>query len=183
MLAYVFWHAPGPGIGPEDYEDALRGFQHALAQARPPGLIQAAVFRCDLLPWLAERPGYADWYLLDGSAALDVLNSAAVSGACRGPHDEAARRADAGVAGLYRLRLGAPDLASARGATWFSKRSGESYDALFARARSAWIEDRVALFGRQMTLGPTPEFCLLSPAPIDLEADRAPRRVRYQPLG
>ncbi len=179
MLAYVFWHRPLTGLSRADYEGSLRSFQRALAHARPAGLLEAAVFRCDRLRWLGDRPGYADWYLLDGSTALDVLNDAAVSGACRAPHDQAARSAEAGVGGLYRVRAGTPDLGAARAATWFSKRAGESYDAFLAHV-GAWIAPGVALLGRQLTLGPTPEFCLLSAGPTPVEPDRAPLRVTYE---
>jgi hypothetical protein len=182
VLAYLFWHRPLPDLPREAYEAALREFQRALAQARPAGLIQAEVFRCDRIPWLDGRAGYADWYLLEDSAALDVLNEAAVSTPCRAAHDHAAAMAETGVAGLYRLRLGAPRLAVARGATWLAKRRGESYPEFFARAQEAWIEPGVSLFGRQMTLGPTPEFCLLARGPLLVEDERAPIRVRYAPI-
>jgi hypothetical protein len=183
LLAYVFWHRPGERAGRAEYEAALRAFQGALSRGRPPGLLDACAFRCDRVPWLGGGPGYEDWYLLDGSAALDVLNDAAVSGARRAPHDAAARLADVGIAGLYRLRAGSPELREARGATWFAKRPGESYDDLLAHARARWIVPGAALFGRQMTLGPTPELCLLGDPAAPLDPERAPiERIRYEPV-
>ena len=105
MLAYVFWHWPSPENGSDAYEDLQRAFHRVLAQAAPTGFRGSFVFRLDgHAAWLGGTPAYADWYLVDGSAALDPLNVAAVSGACQEPHDRLARAAAAGVGSLLALR-------------------------------------------------------------------------------
>lgn len=122
------------------------------------------------LPWLpAAGKGYEEWYFLDGSAALDPLNEAAIGAGCREPHDQAAELAAGGTAGLYRLRLGERPGAP-RTALWFGKPSGMSYDALHGKLRFL-VARGTALWGRQMVLGPTPEFCLHSDREVVLPAE------------
>jgi hypothetical protein len=111
-------------------------------------------------PWLpASQDAYEDWYLVRDSAALDPLNDAAIAGARQPAHDEAAVAAAGGTAGLYRLRLGTsgepPSVAY-----WFAKPPGTSYHELYESLRPIVRNSGGALWGRQMTLGPAPEFCL-----------------------
>src|SRR5262245_3192340 len=110
MHAYVFWHWPRAGAAGPAYDDALVHFHEALAGAGATWFHGSALFRTGSLPWLpGATPAYEDWYLLDGSAALDALNDLAVSGARQQPHDRAAAAAEGGSGGLYRLRAGLPD--------------------------------------------------------------------------
>lgn len=164
MLAYVFWHRPGPGIDSRSYEAALLAFHGALAADHPPGFRRSATFRVDRVRWLPGKgQGFEDWYLVADSAALDSLNVAAVGPGCREAHDGVAGDAAAGVAGLYRLRGGVDDLESAPRAVWFQKPAGTSYDALYSTLAPALAGTDAGLWGRMMTLGPTPEFCLTLP--------------------
>ena len=158
MLAYVFWHWPRPEVDRGEYEARLTAFQQALRAAAPAGFRESAVYRVRGLPWTAEA-AYEEWYLLEGSEALDSLNDAAVSARTRAAHDAAAQQAAGGVAGLYRLRRGASELDRDRRAHWFAKPAGMSYEDLYTMLPQA------PLWGRQMTLGPGPEFCLLAEAP------------------
>ena len=122
------------------------------------------MFRIRDANWLnTNGEAYEEWYLLDDSAAMDRLNEAAVSGVCEEPHNRVAREAADGTGGLYRLRAGAEDLAQARYAVWLSKPSGVSYKDFYAALQSLTSQPGVALWGRQMTLGPTTEFCIHSP--------------------
>ena len=174
MLAYVFWHRPRPHVAPAHYEAGLAGFHAQLAAHPPAGFTASRRVRLDAgAPWLdGEGPAYEDWYLVEDWAALGRLNDAAVHGPRRTPHDAVAAEAGAGTAGIYRRMLGAPRPAGAH-ATWFAKPDGLPYaelgEALDARLQGA----DVSLWQRQMTLGPTPEFCLLADAPVDLGAWRA----------
>jgi hypothetical protein len=174
MLAYVFWHWPDPAVAPESYEDRLIAFHQSLAARKPQGFHCSVVFQIDGAPWLgAGRRGYEDWYLVEGSFALDLLNEAAVSNARKEIHDQAARMAAGGTAGLYRLRRGAPTVAESRWATWFAKPAGTSYEEFYVQLQPWTDRPGVGLWGRQMTLGPTPEFCLLSPHRLELPASLA----------
>ncbi len=161
MLAYVFWHWPKAAIDGDAYERSLLRFHAALTSTRPDGFVDSAVYRIPPTPWLPPG-GYEDWYLVEGFAELGVLNDAAVSGHRREPHDEAARGAAGGMAGVYRLRAGAIDSAEVHLSTWFSKPAGTTYDELFAVLGASLVAGESALWQRQMTLGPTPEFCLRS---------------------
>jgi hypothetical protein len=164
MLAYVFWHRPQPSTERESYIDHLVQFHETLAANKPSGFQQSVVFRIRNASWLKTNgEAYEDWYLLDDSAAMDRLNDAAVSGACEEPHNRVAREAADGVGGLYRLRAGHEDLVQARFATWLAKPAGMPYKDFYALNS----QPGVALWGRQMTLGPTTEFCLHSQTSLE----------------
>lgn len=171
MLAYVFWHWPQTNIDRQQYENHLVSFQLTLKAYRPDGFKESAVFRNSPMPWIGyDGEAYEDWYLLEDSAALDKLNRAAVSGACEEPHNRVALEAAGGVAGLYRLRDGEEILSQTKIATWFAKPGGVSYYSLSSDLEFLASQQGVALWGRQMTLGPTTEFCLHSPNTLQLPA-------------
>jgi hypothetical protein len=171
MLAYVFWHWPQPGIDQDTYVAHLVDFHQTLAVNKPIGFQHSAVFRIRNADWLnTQGDAYEDWYLLDDSAAMDRLNEAAVSGACEEPHNRVAREAADGIGGLYRLRAGQEELSEARFALWLSKPAGVSYKDFYTALQPLTSQPGVALWGRQMTLGPTTEFCIHSTNPIELPA-------------
>jgi len=103
MLAYLFWHRPHSTTTIKQYEEALLRFQQHLGQQDPPGFRGSASFRVADLPWLGNLRGYEDWCLLDGSWALDPLNSFAVAGPVVSAHDAAATQMEEGYGGLYAL--------------------------------------------------------------------------------
>jgi hypothetical protein len=169
MLAYVFWHWPAATA--DTYEAALVPFHRALAAAGIPGFRDSLVCRVEGARWLGDvGPAYEDWYRVGDFADLGPLNAGAVSGACAAPHDAAARLAAGGIAGLYRLAAGDEGPPAQPCAAWLSKPAGTSYPAFFTALAGVTGRAGVALWQRQMTLGPTPEFCLLSPQPIALDA-------------
>lgn len=176
MLAYVFWHWPRAEVDRSSYEAALAAFQRSLAAVAPEGFRTAVVFRIESAPWLgSSRGGYEEWYLVEGSFVLDPLNEAAVSPAVKDLHDRAAHAAAGGAAGLYRLRAGDPAIGTARFGVWISKPERTGYEAFYSELRR-WTERRsVSLWGRQLVLGPTPEFCLLSAEEQDLPSGLAER--------
>jgi len=169
MLAYVFWHWPRPEIERGQYLDHLTAFHRTLAANKPPGFQRSVVFRIHGADWLkTDGETYEEWYLLDDSAAMDPLNDGAVSGVCEEPHNRVAREAADGTGGLYRLRAGNGDLTDAKFATWLSKPAGVTYKDFYAGLEPLTSQQGVALWGRQMTLGPTSEFCLHSQTPVNL---------------
>ena len=163
-LAYVFWHWPRPTISREDYLEKLRLFHASLAANPSDGFSQSLVFESPAPPWLnADSVAYEDWYLVDDSAALDKLNFAAVSGRNEKPHNTVAVEAEGGIAGLYRLKQGdGSSLARAKFALWFSKSTSLSYPDLYSKLSTLSSQNGVGLWCRQMTLGPTNEFCFRS---------------------
>ena len=161
MLAYAFWHVPRAEAVAQAYESAHGSFHDVLRAAGVRGLRGVRVSRLASVPWLGGMPGYEDWHLLDGSADLDVLNDAAIGGARRLPHDGIAALAGEGTAGLFGLRMGT--LVTPAVAYWLSKPEGMSY-AAFEKSMAPLVTGGCALWGRRMTLGPTPEFCLHAPA-------------------
>lgn len=174
MLAYVFWHWAHVGHVADEYEHAQRAFHRALAQAAPQGFIASSVFRVQAqAPWLGGAPAYADWYLLESSGAIDPLNVAAVSGVCEEPHARVARAMAAGAGSLFALRGERADLASARHTAFLTKPRTTPYDAFYAEVEP----QHASLWRRQLVLGPTPEFCLLSTAPLELSAAFQPLRL------
>lgn len=169
MLAYVFWHWPQPAIDPDTYVSHIIAFQETLNANKPTGYQHSVVFRIRGASWLnTNDEAYEEWYLLDDSAAMDRLNDAAVSGVCEEPHNRVAREAEDGTGGLYRLRAGQEQLSQARCALWLSKPAGVSYKDFYTTLQPLTSQPGVTLWGRQMTLGPTTEFCLHSPNPIEL---------------
>jgi hypothetical protein len=152
VLAYVFWHAPGPEVGAAAYESALAGFHEVLRDDPPEGFVRSAALRVAGAPWLREGTGYEDWYLVEDFAALGDLNEAAVSGRRRTPHDAVAIHVGGGTGGIYSLWAGAPDPPSGP-TTWCAKAPGTTYDALGSSLTgTTWL--------RQLVLGPAPELCL-----------------------
>jgi hypothetical protein len=183
----VFWHWPRADVPAAEYEAVQRRFHEALRDAPPEGFIGSRSLALAGAPWTSADGGvggngaYEDWYFVQGSAALDPLNAAAVSAARRGPHDTAAAAADGGTAGLYLLRRGTladPPLI----ATWFAKPRGMTYAALFATLDPLIRAEGAALWGRQMTLGPTPEFCLHTRTAVELPAMFFPVALRCRPV-
>jgi len=169
MLAYVFWHWPQSSVDGGSYVDHLIDFHQTLAVNKPAGFNHSVVFRIRGGSWLnTTGEAYEEWYLLDDSAAMDRLNEAAVSGICEEPHNRVAREAADGTGGLYRLRAGGEHLAEAKFAVWLSKPGGVTYKEFYAALEPLTSQPGIALWGRQMTLGPTTEFCIHSPNPIEL---------------
>ena len=160
MLAYVFWHWPRAAVPVAEYQELQRRFHAALQAAPPAGFMGSRCVALRGAPWAGGGgPAFEDWYLLEGSAALDPLNAAAVTASRQGPHDAAAAAAEGGTAGLYSLRLGVPRDAPWT-AAWFAKPEGMSYGALFTLLGDVVEAEDAALWCRHMTLGPAPEFCL-----------------------
>jgi hypothetical protein len=179
MLAYVFWHWPGQNQDSAAYEAAERGFHAALRQAAPSGFLGSAVYRLDgEASWLGGAPAYADWYLVHDSAALDPLNEAAVAGVCEEPHARLARAMGAGAGSLLQLRSGQADLSCARCVTWLVKPRDLAYADLYGALASV----PGSLWRRQLVLGPTPEFAVLSSEPVQVDGMLSPRALALTPL-
>ena len=164
MLAYVFWHWRYPHVDKAAYQKRIIDFQETLNTHKPSGFQYSTAFQIEHVPWSGGgEEAYEEWYVLDNSAALDVLNEAAVTGPCKEPHNQVARDAAGGTGGLYRLSAGEPGLAKALVALWFAKPSEMSYKQLFEIVQPEVKQASGSLWGRQMTLGPAREFCWLSP--------------------
>jgi hypothetical protein len=182
VLAYVFWHWRRDGVPADRYRDLLRDFHASLERRRPSGFLGSSAFEIPGASWIPQDgPAVEDWYLLEGSAALDLLDRGAVEAPHQSPHDTVAAAAAGGAGGLYRLRAGRPLGGEARFALWFGKPEGMSYAALYAL-----LEPRTSsgetLWGRQMVLGPAAEFCLHARSDAPLPAPIAAVTVPLRPL-
>lgn len=173
MLAYVFSHRPAAGVEVAAYEDFLRRFHAELASASLSGFIESATF--------AVGGGYSDWYLLENTSAMDVLNAAAVTGARAPAHDSAASMAIDGSGKLLSLASGTPSMDSGFEVR-FGKPEGMTYRDLYARLASWSQTPGVSLWRRMMVLGPPPEFCLITPSRIELPADLRPELLGRTPI-
>jgi hypothetical protein len=181
MLADVFWHWRRQEIGRDEYEQRQQHFHAALRAAPSAGFLASRSVAIRGAPWAASGgEAYEDWYLVEDSAALDPLNQAAVTAPRQLPHDAAAAAADGGTAGLYRLRRGSVGDEVPTLATWFSKPAGMDYDQLFSAVETLSADG--ALWCRRMVLGPTPEFCLQSSAPVVLPAAITPLTLQLRPI-
>jgi hypothetical protein len=169
VLAYVFWHWKSDAVESETYERLTRDFHASLRERPPEGFRRSACFAIPGAGWIPGRqPAYEDWYLVDGAAALDPLDRAAVAPPHQAPHDAVARAVAGGAGGLYRLRLGTP-LERARFASWFRKPDGMAYGRLYDLLGPLTAAG-AAVWGRQMVLGPAAEFCLHAGRPLELPA-------------
>jgi hypothetical protein len=166
MLGYVLWHHPAPGIDAASYEKSLSAFHRTLTAHAPAGFLDSAAFGVREVPWFPAPSAYLDWYNVADFTSLGELNDAAVAGARKEPHDNVARMAGVGVGGLYRLVAGRADLPRTTAGTWLTKPDGMKYAGFLDSAIKLVDPSTMGLWQRQMTLGPGPEFCLLSLAPI-----------------
>jgi hypothetical protein len=164
MLAYVFWHWPRPALAPEEYEDSLRAFHASLRRSLPAGMRGSSAWRVEGAAWVPAGKAYEDWYLLEDSSVLDTINRLVVSGETAGPHNAVAALAAGGTAGLYRLVRPA-DGGGGTAALWFGKPSGFTYDQLYETLADGPLQVPTQLWQRILTLGPTPEFCLIGDEP------------------
>lgn len=183
MLAYIFWHHPRAEVDVDGYERSLRSFHHALAASGLEGFVRSESFRLRGAPWINDGgDAYADWYLVEGSFALDPLNDVAVSGSRRPGHDEAARGSARGVGGLYRLVEGSASLDGTTAEMWLTKPRTTPYEQFYEWARPRAREGG-GLWRRQMVLGPAPEFCLLTASEAAPPAAFDPIPVNRSELG
>jgi hypothetical protein len=173
VLAYVFFHRAGPDVETLAYEMALRRFHATLAEEPPPGFLSSSTYR------MGE--GYADWYLVVSSAALDSLNEAAVKGKRSSPHDAVAHMSIDGAGKLLMLSSGRPATESGFEIR-FSKPSGMAYPELYEQLTPWTDRAEVSLWRRMMVLGPAPEFCLLAPSAHDLPGEMRPEILKRDPI-
>jgi len=173
LLAYVFFHRPASGVETPAYEAALQKFHASLAAGPPSGFVSSSTYRVG--------GGYADWYLVESSAALDQLNEAAVNGARSTDHDAVAHMSADGAGKLLALVSG-----RARNEPGFeirfSKPAGMTYPELYARLKPWTDRAELTLWRRMMVLGPPPEFCLTGPSEQTLPAAMSPESLRRDPI-
>ena len=181
-ITYFFWHVPRAGVDEAVYASRIARFQEELEQAGPgtTGLLaDPQSYRLDDVPWInAGRPVYLDAYPLNGFAAMDLLNTAAVTGALTTPHADIASLYGSGAGSLYEMRFGMLEPSAVAHGYWFSKPAGMTYPEINAILEPFAVNGG-AVFRRVMVLGPSPEFCLLSPVPVALPDPIAPQ---YRPL-
>ena len=173
MLAYVFFHRAGSGVEIPTYEAALRRFHTSLASEPPPGFISSTTYRIG--------SGYAEWYLIDNSVALDPLNEAAVKGSRSGPHDAVAHMSADGAGKLFMLKSGIARTEPGFEIR-FSKPSGMGYQELYEQLKTWTDREEVTLWRRMMVLGPAPEFCLVASSEQHLPEEMRPEVLRREPI-
>jgi len=164
MLAYLFWHWREAQIAPQIYQEHLIRFHKTLSEHKPNGLLSSRVLLLEQAPWIgrSERT-YEDWYIVENSGALDLLNEGAVSGFRKEPHQQVARWAAGGMGGLYRHHTGDLNSTAPRVTYWFAKPSGMTYETLYETLEPTIQQTGGSLWQRHMVLSPAPEFCYQSP--------------------
>ena len=181
-LAYTFWHWRRSSVPAAEYEERQRTFHAALAEHPPAGFSHSISSSVTGAPWAnGGGEAYQDRYIVRDSAALDALEEAAISGARQRPHDDAARDAEGGTAGLYQARVGRP-ISAPRQTLWFAKPDGMRYEELFARCGPLVRDGESVLWMRQMVLGPSTEFCIESANELTLPREFRPLAVALRPL-
>ena len=181
-LLYVFWHWSHAHTDRAEYEARQRSF-HAAFEAHPPdGFVGSSSSVVVGAPWAnGGDTAYEDRYALRDASALDTLDQSVTADPHRRAHEGAVQGVAGGTAGLYRVRLGVL-LASPRCALWFGKSEGMTYDALMTLLSPLVRDGESVLWMRRMVLGPTPEFCLESVAPMSLPATLSPLELQLEPI-
>jgi hypothetical protein len=182
VLAYISWHSPRREVDPAAYEQALVRLHRSLEHRPPSGFRGSAAFRAEELPWIASSvgvgeggAGYEDWYLVDGWAALGVLEEAAVARGHVTRHDAVAGMAGVTSGGVYRLSEGHPALGESRVGVWIARAPGCSPVTIGDLLGDGMDRQRAGLWRRCLGLGPAPEYCLLAPeVPPGVAATRLP---------
>lgn len=177
MLAYVFWHWPALDVARSDYEAHLIAFHDTLGRNAPDGFLQSESARVSGAPWLPEGEGYEDRYLVSDFGALGELNRAAPSGPRELAHHAVAALSEGGAGAVYALRAGNPNPVACARALWFSKPPATRYAELDDLLRPATEIPGVALWQRQLALGPASEFCLLPVGEVPLPGSITPVEV------
>ena len=180
MLAYLFWHQPAAHQPPDKYEQALIAFHQRLRDVPVPGLMASGSARVGGLPWMAGD-GYEDWYAVDDYGALGVLNDAAVDSAHADAHDLVAFAASFGAGGLYALERGPID-APAGYCVWLTKPSAVTYPDFRQQLGAQTAGETVAVYRRQMVLGPAPEFRVTAGRELSMPASMSPVACRLASL-
>lgn len=180
MLTYLFWHQRAEGQPHPSYEQALVAFHRRLREVPVPGLLASGTFRVRGLPWL-PHDGYEDWYAVDDFSALGRLNDAAVDAAHVEAHDRVAHAAGFGTGGVYALERG--ERAAPGGyCLWLTKPNGVSYPDFREQVALHTGGESVALWRRQMVLGPAPEFRVTAARELSMPTAMAPLSCRLTSL-
>ncbi len=172
----LFWHRPSAHVDRKVYEAALARFQSDLPRRNPPGFIAAGSFRIEPVPWLSDLPGYEDWYVVEGSWALDPLNALAIVGAMQAPHDNVAALMDEGHGGLYAHAGGESSPTAQSTVFWLARPRGVQWQAALDPVRAK--HPQVNIWRRQMALGPALEFAVEAPANVDIDVPAGWRALR-----
>jgi hypothetical protein len=183
MIGYVFWHQKIDSVTSSDYEHTLKEFHEKLSQARIRGYLGSMSFKIEGARWMGSKmSGYEDWYYLTDSGVIDILNVGAVTGNMFPIHNNASGLATGMHAGLYQLKSPSANNTESSWCIWFSKPSGMSYDDLNKMISSTVPVQNIDYWRRQMVLGPTPEFCIMSNKRIDLSHETNPIYVKRSVL-
>lgn len=180
MLSYLFWHQRAEDQPQQSYEQALVAFHRRLREVPAPGLLASGTARVRGLPWMPQD-GYEDCYVVEDFSALARLNEAAVDAAHVEAHDRVAHAAGFGAGGLYALERGEP---AAQGdyCLWLTKPRGVSYPDFREQLALHSTGDGVAVWRRQMVLGPAPEFRLIAARELSMPTTMAPLACRLSSL-
>ena len=172
MLTYLFWHHPAENQPQQSYQEALVAFHRRLRDVPVPGLLASGTARVQGLPWMPQD-GYEDWYAVEDFSALGVLNDAAVDAAHVEAHDRVAHAAGFGTGGVYALERG--ERAPPGGyCLWVTKPKGMSYPDFREQVALHTAGESVAVWRRQMVLGPAPEFRVTAARELYMPAAMAP---------
>ena len=183
MLAYLFWHWREAQIEARIYQEHLIRFHETLSAHKPHGFLSSRVLVLEQAPWIGRsEKTYEDWYIVENSGALDLLNEGAVSGFRKKPHHQVAQRADGGIGGLYRLQAGDVNSIAPHVTCWFAKPSGMTYETLYETLEPTMQHMGGSLWQRHMVLSPAPEFCYQSPHDFQLPDVISSLSVSVTPL-
>jgi len=167
VLAYVFWHRVSPGVDKRNYESLLIKFHEQLNLVGGHSLLGSSTYMVHGVQWMPnETLVYEDWYYLESSSYLDVLNDVAVSPQLREYHDRVASLSLDGRGALLGLKSGKLTFRDRDYATWLVKPRGTKYDEFYLSVRPL-LKGRT-LWRRLLAMGPSPEFCITGEKELDV---------------
>ncbi|MDX1740886.1 MAG: hypothetical protein R3178_06315 [Rhodothermales bacterium] len=167
MIAYVFWHTPRSSVEGSDYEQGLEAFHSVLAGRPPGGYCSSLSLRVGRLPWMGDATSFEDWYLVDDFAALGELNDRAAADHHAATHDHVADYSDWGTGSIFALESGTAGLVPPI-MYWLNRPEDMKTAAFLAEMRS-WVEgEQAVLWRRQLSLGPSTEYCIHAPRKLAL---------------
>jgi hypothetical protein len=169
MLAYIFWHVSGPDTEVSAYETALINFHRHLADDAPRGFEYSTTYRISSVPWLSDRPGYEDWYLIDSPSALERLNTAAIKPERWDVHASVSYKTDFGHGGLYYHLQGEKHSARATKLVWLKRPKRIRYEAPLTEIIGSSF-GFLSCWRKFMVLGPADEFAILGDETLNIQA-------------
>jgi len=151
VFAYVFWHKRLRRYSAKEYEERLTAFHKTLSTIKISGFRGSFVAKIEGSTWM-EGETYEDWYLVDGLAVLEELNSLVGRPELSLVHRRVARMAEGGKGAILAPVKAVAEASKAESAAWLSKPHSYSYSRFYAELEATLKDFGVQLWRRQLAV-------------------------------